>query len=64
MTKVIKHNFLKSSDLCKTSWSFPVASNTLKDLSVGMGKVTQDDFKNSLLNKVKNTVLLKILNEE
>ena len=65
MTKVIKHNFLKSSDLCKTSWTFPVApSDDQRKLSQGVAQVTQQDYVNQLREERRRQLLIKLLSEE
>jgi hypothetical protein len=65
MTKVIKHNFLKSSDLCRTSWTFPVALNDdQRTLSQGVGAVTVQNFKDQLDQERKKQVLLRLLSED
>jgi len=65
MTKVIKHNFLKSSDLCRTSWTFPVVpSDDQRKFSLGVAQVTQQDFMNQLRDERRRHLLLKLLSEE
>ena len=65
MTKVIKHNFLKSSDLCKTSWTFPVEpSDDQRKLSQGVGAVTIQDFKDRLDQERRKQILLRLLSED
>ena len=64
MTKVIKHNFLKSSDLCKTSWTFPVAPSDERKLSQGVGAVTIQDFKDRVDQERRKQILLRLLSED
>ena len=65
MTKVIKHNFLKSSDLSKTSWTFPVApSDDQRELSQGVGAVTIQDFKDRVDQERRKQILLRLLSED
>jgi len=65
MTKVIKHNFLKSSNLCKTSWTFPVVpSDDPRKLSQGVAQVTQQDYVDQLREERRRQLLLKLLREE
>ena len=63
--KVIKHNFLKSSDFCKTSWTFPVEpSDDQRKLSQGVGAVTIQDFKDRLDQERRKQILLRLLSED
>jgi len=65
MTKIIKHNFLKSSDLCKTSWTFPVVPNDdQRKLSQGVAQVTQQDYVDQLREERRKQLLIKLLSEE
>ena len=65
MTKVIKHNFLKSSDFCKTSWTFPVEpSDDQRKLSQGVGAVTIQDFKARVDQERRKQILLSLLSED
>jgi len=65
MTKVIKHNFLKSSDLCRTSWTFPVTpSDDQRTLSQGVGAVTVQNFKDQLDQERRKQILLRLLSED
>ena len=63
--KVIKHNFLKSSDFCKTSWTFPVEpSDDQRKLSQGVGAVTIQDFKDRVDQERRKQILLRLLSED
>lgn len=65
MGKVIKHNFLKSSDRCGTSWNFPVAPNKdQRNLSRGMAQVTMDDYKAQLRREQNRIWFQELLNDE
>ena len=65
MTKVIKHNFLKSSDFCKTSWTFPVEpSDDQRKLSQGVGAVTIQDFKDRVDQERRKQILLRLLRKD